>query len=68
MLPLERRPGIDEGDPLLLELTLGLPAGGTILPELLLRCDDRSGLDGEAAFNSSASLALRSASRALSSA
>jgi hypothetical protein len=47
MLPLERRPGIDEGGPLLLELTLGLLAGGTLLPELLLHCDDRSGLGGE---------------------
>jgi hypothetical protein len=68
MLPLERRPGIDEGGPLLLELTLGLLAGGTLLPELLLRCDDRGGLAARAAFNSSASLALCSASRALSSA
>jgi hypothetical protein len=47
VLPLERRPGIDEGGPLLLELTLGLLAGGTLLPELLLRCDDRSGLGSE---------------------
>jgi hypothetical protein len=42
MLPLERRPGINEGNPLLLELTLGLLAGGTLLPELLFRCDDHS--------------------------
>jgi hypothetical protein len=47
MLPLECRPGIDEGGPLLLELTLGLLAGGTLLPELLLRYDDRGGLGGE---------------------
>jgi hypothetical protein len=67
MLPLERRPGIDEGGPLLLELTLGLLAGGTLLLELLLRRDDRGGLGGEGGLNSSASLALCSASRALSS-
>jgi hypothetical protein len=47
MLPLERRPGIDEGGLLLLELTLGLLAGGTLLPELLLHYDDRGGLGGE---------------------
>jgi hypothetical protein len=68
MLPLKRCPGIDEGGPLLLEVTLGLLAGGMLLPELLLRCDDRGGLVARAAFNSSASLALLSASLALSSA
>jgi hypothetical protein len=47
MLPLERRPGISEGGPLLLELTLGLLAGGTLLSELLLRCGDRGDLGGE---------------------
>jgi hypothetical protein len=39
VLPLERRSSIDDGGPLLLELTLGLLAGGTLLPELLLCCD-----------------------------
>jgi hypothetical protein len=47
MLSLERRPGINKGGPLLLELTLGLLAGGTLLPELLLRCDNRDDLSGE---------------------
>jgi hypothetical protein len=47
MLPLERRPGINEGGPLLLELTFGLLTGGTLLPELLLRCDNRGDLSGE---------------------
>jgi hypothetical protein len=47
MLPLERRPGINEGGPLLLELTLGLLAGSMLLPELLLRCDNRGDLSGE---------------------
>jgi hypothetical protein len=47
MLPLERCPGLDEGVPLLLELILGLLAGDTLLPKLLLRCDDRGGLGGE---------------------
>jgi hypothetical protein len=47
MLSLERRPGINKGGPLLLELTLSLLAGGTLLPELLLRCDNRDDLSGE---------------------
>jgi hypothetical protein len=47
MLPLERRPGISESGPLLLKLTLGLLAGGTLLPDLLLRCGDRGDLGGE---------------------
>jgi hypothetical protein len=37
MLPLERRPSINEGGPLLLELTLDLLASSALLPELLLR-------------------------------
>jgi hypothetical protein len=36
MFPLDRRPDINEGGPLLLELTFGLLMGSTLLPELLL--------------------------------
>jgi hypothetical protein len=47
MLPLERRPGISESGPLLLELTLDLLAGSTLLPKLLLRLGNRGDLSGE---------------------
>jgi hypothetical protein len=47
MFPLERRPGINEGGPLLLELTLGFLEGSTLLPKLLLRRDNCGDLDGE---------------------
>jgi hypothetical protein len=46
-LPLKRRLGLDEGGPLLLELTLSLLASGALLLEPLLRCEDRGGLVGE---------------------
>jgi hypothetical protein len=64
MFPLERRPDINEGGSLLLEMTFGLLTGSTLLPELLLRCGNRATLAARAAFNSSASLALCSASHA----
>jgi hypothetical protein len=47
MLSLECRPGISESGPLLPELTFGLLAGSTLLPELLLRCGNRGDLSGE---------------------
>jgi hypothetical protein len=46
-LPLERRPGIGKSGPLLLELPLGPLAGGTLLPELVLRRGERGDLGGE---------------------
>jgi hypothetical protein len=49
MLPLERRSGVSESGLLLLELTFGLLAGSTLLPELFLRrgnCGDLSGKGG----------------------
>jgi hypothetical protein len=47
VLPLERRPGIGKSGPLLLELPLGPLAGGTLLPELVLRRGERSDLGVE---------------------
>jgi hypothetical protein len=47
VLPLERRPGIGESSPLLLELPLGPLAGGTLLPELVLRRGERGDLGVE---------------------
>jgi hypothetical protein len=47
MLPLERRSGISEGRPLLLELVLGPLVGGAFPLELLLCRGDSSCLGGE---------------------
>jgi hypothetical protein len=46
-LPLERRPGVGKSGPLLLELPLSPLAGGTLLPELVLRRGERSDLGVE---------------------
>jgi hypothetical protein len=46
-LPLERRPGIDKCDPLLLKLPLSPLAGGTLLQEPVLRDGERSDLGVE---------------------
>jgi hypothetical protein len=43
-LLLERTPGLDERGPLPLELAFRLLAGGSLLPELLLRHGERGGL------------------------
>jgi hypothetical protein len=43
-LPLKHSPGLDESGPLLLKLAFRLLACDSLLPELLLRRDDRSGL------------------------
>jgi hypothetical protein len=47
-LRLESSPGLDESGPLLLKLAFRLLACGSLLPELLLRRDDRGGLVGQA--------------------
>jgi hypothetical protein len=43
-LPLKRSPSLGESGPLLLKLAFHLLAGDSLLPELLLRRDDRDGL------------------------
>jgi hypothetical protein len=43
-LLFERGPGLDEHHPLPLELAFHLLAGGSLLPELLLRRGERGGL------------------------
>jgi hypothetical protein len=48
VLPLKRSPGLGESGPLLLKLAFRLLAGDSLLPELLLRRDDRGGLVGQA--------------------
>jgi hypothetical protein len=67
MLPLECRPGISEGGPLLLELTLGLLVVARSCRSYSSAAATAATLSARAAFNSSGSLALYSASRALSS-
>jgi hypothetical protein len=47
-LPLKHSPGLDESGPLLLKLAFRLLACDSLLPELLLRRDDRSGLVNKA--------------------
>jgi hypothetical protein len=47
-LPLECSPGLDESGPLLLKLAFRLLARDSLLPELLLRRDNRGGLVGQA--------------------
>jgi hypothetical protein len=47
-LPLKCSPGLGESGPLLLKLAFHLLAGDSLLPELLLRRDDRGGLVDQA--------------------
>jgi hypothetical protein len=67
-LSFERRPGINEGGPLLLELTLGLLVAACSCRSCSSAATTAATLAARAAFNSSASLAFCSASLALSSA